>query len=137
MLQRNIFPHPQKWVAYVTFHCKLYLFVFQGDMRQALNNLQSTKEGFGHVNSENVFKVSCDVINGRPFTIQKHTSCFCMQFSYECFYTIRTIFFQRSMNSLVSFLFIQKRKLNNFYNVNGKHRISTQLLRVRDTECIL
>ena len=26
-------------------------------MRQALNNLQSTKEGFGFVNSENVFKV--------------------------------------------------------------------------------
>lgn len=28
-------------------------------MRQALNNLQSTYNGFGHVNSENVFKV-CD-----------------------------------------------------------------------------
>ena len=32
---------------------------FQGDMRQALNNLQSTKEGFGLVKAENVFKV-CD-----------------------------------------------------------------------------
>ena len=29
-----------------------------GDMRQALNNLQSTTEGFGYVNSENVFKVN-------------------------------------------------------------------------------
>lgn len=28
-------------------------------MRQALNNLQSTFNGFGHVNCENVFKV-CD-----------------------------------------------------------------------------
>lgn len=28
-------------------------------MRQALNNLQSTVNGFNHVNSENVFKV-CD-----------------------------------------------------------------------------
>lgn len=28
-------------------------------MRQALNNLQSTHNGFGHVNNENVFKV-CD-----------------------------------------------------------------------------
>ena len=28
-------------------------------MRQALNNLQSTHNGFGHVNGENVFKV-CD-----------------------------------------------------------------------------
>ncbi|XP_060811582.1 replication factor C subunit 2 [Bombus pascuorum] len=35
------------------------VFTAQGDMRQALNNLQSTYNGFGHVNSENVFKV-CD-----------------------------------------------------------------------------
>ncbi|KAK6183736.1 hypothetical protein SNE40_002463 [Patella caerulea] len=35
------------------------VFTAQGDMRQALNNLQSTYQGFGHVNSENVFKV-CD-----------------------------------------------------------------------------
>jgi replication factor C subunit 2/4 len=35
------------------------IFTAQGDMRQAINNLQSTHNGFGHVNSENVFKV-CD-----------------------------------------------------------------------------
>merc|ERR1712241_217670 len=35
------------------------VFTAQGDMRQALNNLQSTKEGFGLVKAENVFKV-CD-----------------------------------------------------------------------------
>jgi len=35
------------------------VFTAQGDMRQALNNLQSTYEGFGFVKSENVFKV-CD-----------------------------------------------------------------------------
>merc|ERR1712038_1633897 len=35
------------------------VFTAQGDMRQALNNLQSTTEGFGYVKSENVFKV-CD-----------------------------------------------------------------------------
>ena len=35
------------------------VFTSQGDMRQALNNLQSTKEGFGFVKSTNVFKV-CD-----------------------------------------------------------------------------
>ncbi|XP_052270345.1 replication factor C subunit 2-like isoform X2 [Dreissena polymorpha] len=35
------------------------VFTAQGDMRQALNNLQSTFQGFEHVNSENVFKV-CD-----------------------------------------------------------------------------
>uniref|UniRef100_A0A8D9EI69 Replication factor C subunit 2 n=1 Tax=Cacopsylla melanoneura TaxID=428564 RepID=A0A8D9EI69_9HEMI len=35
------------------------VFTAQGDMRQALNNLQSTHNGFGHVTSEYVFKV-CD-----------------------------------------------------------------------------
>ncbi|XP_005988661.1 replication factor C subunit 2 isoform X2 [Latimeria chalumnae] len=35
------------------------VFTAQGDMRQALNNLQSTHSGFGFVNSDNVFKV-CD-----------------------------------------------------------------------------
>lgn len=35
------------------------VFTAQGDMRQAINNLQSTVVGFGHVNSQNVFKV-CD-----------------------------------------------------------------------------
>eukprot|EP00049_Salpingoeca_infusionum_P010233 m.173392 g.173392 ORF g.173392 m.173392 type:complete len:337 (+) comp14586_c2_seq1:112-1122(+) len=35
------------------------IFTAQGDMRQAVNNLQSTYQGFGVVTSENVFKV-CD-----------------------------------------------------------------------------
>jgi replication factor C subunit 2/4 len=35
------------------------IFTAEGDMRNALNALQSTHSGFGHVSSENVFKV-CD-----------------------------------------------------------------------------
>eukprot|EP00941_MAST-03F_sp_MAST-3F-sp1_P004470 g4470.t1 len=35
------------------------IFTAEGDMRNALNNLQATKAGFGFVNSTNVFKV-CD-----------------------------------------------------------------------------
>lgn len=35
------------------------VFTAQGDMRQALNNLQSTFNGFYHISSLNVFKV-CD-----------------------------------------------------------------------------
>uniref|UniRef100_A0A4W5QL46 Replication factor C subunit 2 n=1 Tax=Hucho hucho TaxID=62062 RepID=A0A4W5QL46_9TELE len=38
---------------------EVIIFTAQGDMRQALNNLQSTNSGFGYINSENVFKV-CD-----------------------------------------------------------------------------
>lgn len=43
------------------------VFTAQGDMRQALNNLQSTANGFGHVSGENVFKV-CD--EPHPMLIQ-------------------------------------------------------------------
>lgn len=43
------------------------VFTAEGDMRQAINNLQSTVAGFGFVNSENVFKV-CD--QPHPLIIQ-------------------------------------------------------------------
>lgn len=35
------------------------VFTAQGDMRQAINNLQATHDGFGFISSDNVFKV-CD-----------------------------------------------------------------------------
>lgn len=43
------------------------VFTAQGDMRQALNNLQSTAQGFGKITGENVFKV-CD--EPHPMLIQ-------------------------------------------------------------------
>ncbi|XP_014207065.1 replication factor C subunit 2 [Copidosoma floridanum] len=46
-------------VSYTDDGLEAIVFTAQGDMRQALNNLQSTVNGFNHVNSENVFKV-CD-----------------------------------------------------------------------------
>ncbi|XP_076295454.1 replication factor C subunit RfC4 [Lasioglossum baleicum] len=46
-------------ISYTDDGLEAIVFTAQGDMRQALNNLQSTYNGFGHVNSENVFKV-CD-----------------------------------------------------------------------------
>ncbi|CAH0383351.1 unnamed protein product [Bemisia tabaci] len=46
-------------VSYTNDGLEAIVFTSQGDMRQALNNLQSTVNGFGHVNRENVFKV-CD-----------------------------------------------------------------------------
>lgn len=38
---------------------KAIIYTAQGDMRQAINNLQSTYDGFGSITEENVFKV-CD-----------------------------------------------------------------------------
>ncbi|XP_050316300.1 replication factor C subunit 2 [Anthonomus grandis grandis] len=46
-------------VKYTEDGLEAIVFTAQGDMRQALNNLQSTHNGFGEVNSVNVFKV-CD-----------------------------------------------------------------------------
>ncbi|XP_074016787.1 replication factor C subunit 2 [Numenius arquata] len=46
-------------VPYTDDGLEAIIFTAQGDMRQALNNLQSTYSGFGFINSENVFKV-CD-----------------------------------------------------------------------------
>lgn len=46
-------------VSYTDDGMEAIVFTAQGDMRQGINNLQSTFAGFGHVNSENVFKV-CD-----------------------------------------------------------------------------
>jgi replication factor C subunit 2/4 len=44
------------------------IFTAEGDMRQAINNLQSTWSGFGFVSGTNVFKV-CD--QPHPIIIQK------------------------------------------------------------------
>lgn len=46
-------------VEYTDDGMSAILFTADGDMRQAINNLQSTHSGFGVINSENVFKV-CD-----------------------------------------------------------------------------
>ncbi|XP_071527154.1 replication factor C subunit 2 [Panulirus ornatus] len=46
-------------LSYTEDGLEAIIFTAQGDMRQALNNLQSTAQGFGHVSSEHVFKV-CD-----------------------------------------------------------------------------
>lgn len=47
------------------------IFTAEGDMRQAINNLQSTHSGFGFVSAEAVFKV-CDLPH--PVTINKMIS---------------------------------------------------------------
>ena len=46
-----------KQVPYVPEGLEAIIFTADGDMRQALNNLQATNSGFGFVNQENVFKV--------------------------------------------------------------------------------
>lgn len=45
-------------VPYVPEGLEAVVFTADGDMRQALNNLQATFSGFEFVNQDNVFKVS-------------------------------------------------------------------------------
>ena len=46
-------------VQYVPAGLEAVVFTSEGDMRQAINNLQSTCSGFGLVSADNVYKV-CD-----------------------------------------------------------------------------
>lgn len=59
-------------VEYTEEGLEAIVFTAQGDMRQALNNLQSTCNGFGVINKENVFKV-CDEPN--PMYIKEILEC--------------------------------------------------------------
>ncbi|PJF18204.1 Replication factor C subunit 4 [Paramicrosporidium saccamoebae] len=55
-------------VGYSPEGLEAIMFTADGDMRQALNNLQSTHAGFGYVNADNVYRV-CD--SPHPAVIQE------------------------------------------------------------------
>lgn len=59
LLQRLTHVSQAESVAYTPDGLEAVVFTADGDMRQALNNLQATANGFGLVNQENVFRV-CD-----------------------------------------------------------------------------
>jgi replication factor C subunit 2/4 len=59
MLSRLLTVCEKESVTFVDAGLEAIIFTADGDMRQALNNLQATHSGFGLVNSESVFKV-CD-----------------------------------------------------------------------------
>lgn len=55
-------------VSYTDDGLEAIIFTAEGDLRNALNNLQATHSGFGHVSQVNVFKV-CD--QPHPTTVRK------------------------------------------------------------------
>lgn len=59
-------------VKYNSEGLQALIFTAEGDMRQAINNLQSTVAGFGFVNDVNVFKI---VDQPHPLVVQKILSC--------------------------------------------------------------
>jgi replication factor C subunit 2/4 len=59
VLKRLLNIADREHVPYTSDGLEALIFTAEGDMRQAINNLQSTYTGFGLVNSEAVFKV-CD-----------------------------------------------------------------------------
>src|SRR5258708_37391124 len=63
----NVGLSPDKQVEYNDDGLTALIFTSEGDMRQAINNLQSTWSGFGFVSGDNVFKV-CD--QPHPIVVQ-------------------------------------------------------------------
>lgn len=63
-------------VQYNTEGLQALIFTAEGDMRQAINNLQSTVAGFGMVNDTNVFKI---VDQPHPLVIKKMLRCCCSE----------------------------------------------------------
>ncbi|KAI3652885.1 hypothetical protein MP228_002310 [Amoeboaphelidium protococcarum] len=59
-------------VSYSPEGLEALIFCAEGDLRNAVNNLQSTWSGFGHVNEDTVFKV-CD--SPHPAVIKKILTC--------------------------------------------------------------
>jgi replication factor C subunit 2/4 len=57
VMERLVYVCEQESVQYTDEGLQAIIFTADGDMRQALNNLQSTHSGFGVVTDENVFKV--------------------------------------------------------------------------------
>jgi replication factor C subunit 2/4 len=58
----------EEQVSYDTDGLEALLFTAEGDLRNALNNLQATVSGFGHVSAANVWKV-CD--QPHPATVRE------------------------------------------------------------------
>ncbi|KAM3175650.1 Subunit of heteropentameric Replication factor C (RF-C) [Hymenolepis weldensis] len=71
-------------VDYTDEGLEAVVFTAEGDMRQALNNLQSTHQGFGLVTSENVFKV-CD--EPHPLLVQNMIDC-CLKSDFTAAHNI-------------------------------------------------
>lgn len=59
VLSRVVRVCAEEGVSYEDKGLEALLFTAEGDMRNALNNLQATHAGFGHISQENVFKVRC------------------------------------------------------------------------------
>eukprot|EP00300_Choanocystis_sp_HF-7_P005965 c14390_g1_i1.p1 GENE.c14390_g1_i1~~c14390_g1_i1.p1 ORF type:complete len:134 (-),score=32.37 c14390_g1_i1:47-448(-) len=57
LLERLLHVINAEKISYTQGGLEAIVFTADGDMRQALNNLQSTAAGFGHIAEENVLKV--------------------------------------------------------------------------------
>ena len=68
LLKRLIEVCRAEQVSYDDSGLEAILFTAEGDMRHALNNLQATNSGFGHISAENVWKL-CD--QPHPVKIKK------------------------------------------------------------------
>lgn len=92
-------------VDYTDDGIEAILFTAQGDLRQAINNLQSTCDGFGKVNNANVYKV-CD--EPHP-NIVKEMLKYCVENRFDDAY--------QKMNYLWSLGYSSQDIISNIFNV--------------------
>lgn len=84
ILSKLVYVCQQEGIEHTSDGLKAILYTAQGDMRQALNNLQSTYDGFESVTPENVYKV-CD--EPHPNQVKKIIS-HCKEGKFSEAYTI-------------------------------------------------
>ncbi|KAG0170579.1 replication factor C subunit 4 [Apophysomyces sp. BC1034] len=79
LLKRLLEVCEKEKVSYNDEGLEALIFTSDGDMRQAINNLQATFDGFKYVSAENVFKI-CD--QPHPVLIQHVLKC-CAEYNIE------------------------------------------------------
>lgn len=102
-------------VDYTEDGIKAILFTAQGDLRQAINNLQSTCDGFGKVDYENVFKV-CD--EPHPLVVKEILQC-CVENKFDEAY--------KKFRSLWKMGYSAQDLISNIFNVCKGHDMSEAL----------
>ncbi|KAF5833107.1 DNA replication factor C complex subunit 2 [Dunaliella salina] len=101
ILSRLLIVCEREKVKYTEDGLEAIIFTADGDMRQALNNLQSTNSGFGLVNAENTFRV-CD--QPHPLVVANIILCVLFDSGYSAIDIITTVFRVTRNSNIAEFM---------------------------------
>lgn len=133
ILERILTVSQAEGVAHTPDGLESIVFTADGDMRQALNNLQATANGFGLVNQENVFRV-CD--QPHPTLVQEIIE-HCMNLRIDDAYNLmrRLCDMGYSASDIITILFRVVRnyaKMNEFLKLEYIKQIGFCHMRITD-----